>query len=296
MLVDIPLSYAVPVAASALAYLNARWSVFYDAKLIGSLIKAMMKAKYADYNGHLNLFYVLENYALAAGTKNHLFMVYNGRTWTFHETYETVLRYGAWLQTVYDVKPKDIVAIDFMNSSTFLFFVLGLWSIGAVPAFINYNLSSKPLTHSVRVSTAKLLIVDEELQKNFPQEQLEIFASPDFREEGGSIETVFFTPDVEAQVLQTEALRVDDAVRGEATLRDMAALIYTSGTTGLPKPAIVSWKKCWVGSVFSNSWLNIGSTDRFFTASKFPLIFYERELTRNSACPFTTLLLLFWAS
>lgn len=266
---DVPLNIALPAAASALAYLNARWSLSYDTKLIGSLLKSIMKSKYADWNNNLNLFYILEKYALAPATKDHPFIVYNGRTWTFSETYQTVLRYGNWFKTVHGVKPKEIVAIDFMNSSTFIFFILGLWSIGAVPAFINYSLSGKPLTHSVRASTAKLLIVDEEVQKNFPPEQLETFASPDFREEKGPVNVVFFTPDVEAQALQTEATRVDDEVRGEATLRDMAALIYTSGTTGLPKPAIVSWKKCWVGSVFSNSWLGLGSKDRFFTVGRY---------------------------
>lgn len=264
-LLDIPLNYVVPAAASILAYLNARLSISYDAKLIGALVKSLARSRYAAWKSRLNLFYMLEHHAHAAGTKDHPLLVFNGHTWTFHEAYLTAMRYGTWLKTAHGVKPKDIVAIDFMNSPTFIFLVLGLWSIGAVPAFINYNLTGKPLMHSVRVSTAKLLLVDEELRKNFTTEQMETFAAPDFREEKGAVEVLFFTPDVETQVLKTPAVREDDKVRDDVEPRDLAVLIYTSGTTGLPKPAVVSWLKCWMGSVFSSTWLKLSRDDRFFT-------------------------------
>jgi acyl-CoA synthetase (AMP-forming)/AMP-acid ligase II len=155
--------------------------------------------------------------------------------------------------------------MDFMNSSTFIFMVLGLWSIGAVPAFINYNLAGKPLTHSIRTSNARLLVVDEELRHCFPAEQEKILTSSGFRDGKGPVEIVFHTSEVEAQILGMEPTREDDSVRGGLVPRDMAILIYTSGTTGLPKPAIVSWKKCWSGSLFIGHWLNITPSDRFFT-------------------------------
>lgn len=245
--------------------MNARWSLWYDLGLIYGLLKIAWRSRSAERAGHLNLFYILEHYALASGTADNPFIVYNGRTWTFHEAYLSVLRYGTWFKNVHKVKPREIVAIDSMNSSNFIFMVFGLWSIGAVPALINYNLSGKPLTHSVRASTARLLIVDDEIRSSFPPDQLQTFASPNFRDGKGSVDVVFFTPDVEAQILQMPATRVDDKVRGSSVPRDMALLIYTSGTTGLPKPAIVSWKKCWSGSVFTGNWLSIQKTDRFFT-------------------------------
>ncbi|KAI9924609.1 hypothetical protein AWENTII_009699 [Aspergillus wentii] len=262
---DVPLGVAVPAAATTLAYLNARWSLSYDWKIIQGILKIALKSRLALKRDQLNLFYVLESYALGSATANHPFIVYNGRTWTYHETYETTLRYGAWFKNVHGVKPKEIVAMDFMNSSTFIFLVFGLWSIGAVPAFINYNLSGKPLTHSVRTSTARLLIVDEEVRQNFPAEQMETFAASDFRDGGGSVEVVFFTPDIENQILQTAPTRQDDKLRTGVVLSDMALLIYTSGTTGLPKPAIVSWRKCLSGGMFVNNWLKVRQEDRLFT-------------------------------
>lgn len=49
-----------------------------------------------------------------------------------------------------------------MNSPDFMFGWLGLWSIGAAPAMINYNLTGKALLHCLKISGAKLLLVDEE--------------------------------------------------------------------------------------------------------------------------------------
>ncbi|KAL3475149.1 hypothetical protein BJX99DRAFT_247682 [Aspergillus californicus] len=251
--------------ATTFAYLNAKYSLSYDAKIFNGLFKSIIKSRLAERRESLNLFYTLENHALNPASKDHPFIVYDGRTWTTHETYVLALRYGTWFKKVHGIKPREIVALNMMNSSTFIFIWLGLWSIGAVPAFINYNLTGKPLTHSVRTSTARLLIADEDVRSSFGPEEVAAFNSPDFREDGGSIEFIFHTPEIEAQILQTEAIREDDSARAGLELRDMAILIYTSGTTGLPKPAIVSWRKCWTGSVFVSSFIELAKHDRVFT-------------------------------
>lgn len=262
---DIPLSIAGPALATTLAYLNAKYSLFYDKKIFQGLFTAIIKARLAQRRDKLNLFYNLENNALDSSSKDRPFLVYNGRSWTYHETYMMALRYGTWFKKVHGIKPKEVVALNMMNSSTFLFILLGLWSIGAVPALINYNLSGKPLMHSVRTSSARLLIVDEEVRSSFGPEELATFASPDFREDGGSLEIVFHTSEIEAQALQTEAIREDDSARSGAQLRDMALLIYTSGTTGLPKPAIVSWRKGWGGGIIISNFVEMTKHDRVFT-------------------------------
>ena len=46
------------------------------------------------------------------------------------------------------------------NSPDFLFMWMGLLSIGAAPALINYNLASEALVHCIRISGAKILIYD----------------------------------------------------------------------------------------------------------------------------------------
>lgn len=285
--IDIPLSLAGPALATTLAYLNARYSLFYDAKIFHGLFKSIIKSRLALRRDNLNLFHILENHALDPTSKDRPFVVYNGRTWTFHETYMLALRYGTWFKRVHGIKPREIVALNMMNSSTFIFIWLGLWSIGAVPAFINYNLTGKPLTHSVRTSTARLLIVDEDVRSSFGPDEMSAFSAPDFREDGGAMEVIFHTPDIEAQILQTEAIREDDKVRGGVELRDMAILIYTSGTTGLPKPAIVSWRKCWAGSVFVSTFIELAKQDRVFTVCEVSLRCLCVTNMKSSACPFT---------
>ncbi|PYH98172.1 long-chain fatty acid transporter [Aspergillus ellipticus CBS 707.79] len=262
---EIPLAIAGPALVTALAYLNAKYSLFYDKLLMKSMMRSGSNANSALRRDQVNHFYVLEKHARDPKTKDQTFIVYNGRSWTFHETYVLALQYGTWFKQVHGIKPWEVVAMDLMNSSTFIFVWFGLWSIGAVPAFINYNLAGKPLTHSIRTSTARLLLVDEDLRPQFPPEQLEIFAAADFRDGKGPVEVVFFTPEVEAQVLQMAPTREDDTVRGGATLRDMGLLIYTSGTTGLPKPAIMPWRKIWSSSVLISNWLSMTKEDRMFT-------------------------------
>ncbi|KAF9893603.1 hypothetical protein FE257_010915 [Aspergillus nanangensis] len=281
---DLPLAIAAPALATTFAYLNAKYSLFYDVKLIGGLIRTAFRSRMAMRRDTLNLFYMLEERAKTPATKDLTFLAYDGRSFTFHETYQIALRYGAWFKRVHGIKPKDIVALDFMNSSTYLFIVLGLWGIGAVPALINYNLSGKPLSHSIQTSSARILIVDEELRPNFTPEQLATLTAPDFREDGGPVEVIFHTAEVEAQVMQTEPTREDDKARGGAILRDMALLIYTSGTTGLPKPAIVSWWKCWAGSLFISNWLGFSKDDRVFTCM--PLYHSSAFVLGFGACLF----------
>lgn len=238
------------------------------------MLSIASNSKSSERTDRVNFFYVLEQHARDPKTKDRPFIVYNGQSWTYHETYVLALRYGTWFKQVHGVKSREVVAMDFMNSSTFVFIWMGLWSIGAAPAFINYNLTGQPLTHSVRASSARLLLVEEELRQKFTSEQLELFASPDFRDGGDSVNLVFFTPEVEAQILGMEPTREDDTARSGTQLRDMATLIYTSGTTGLPKPAILPWRKVWAGAVMTNTWLKMTKDDRMFTVRFFDTLLF----------------------
>lgn len=266
-LVIVPLKVAVPAAAASLAYLNARWSIFDDYNLIGSLIASQISIKLREKRDRVNGFYILEEYALARKSANREFLVYDGRSWTYKQTYDTVLKYAAMLKEKYGVKPKEIVGLDFTNCTSFIFFWFALWSLGATPAFINYNLTGKPLTHSVKVSTARLLFVDNEVRSAFTPEVLKEMGSPDFRDGKGPLEVVFYDGAMESSVLYWKPYRAPDTDRSGALIPHLAILIYTSGTTGLPKPAIVSWSKIIMGGGFVYRWMGMKTTDRFYTVS-----------------------------
>ena len=70
------------------------------------------------------------------------------------------------------MEKDEIVAMDFVNSEVFVWVWFGLWSIGAKPAFLNYNLTGKPLVHTVKTSTARLVLVDEEGRDKFSEDEL----------------------------------------------------------------------------------------------------------------------------
>lgn len=205
----------------------------------------------------LNMFYTLESHAQGKRA-NEVFLIFEGRQWTYHETYQLVLKHGTWLKQKYDIKPKQIVAMDFMNSEKFIFVWLGLWSIGAKPAFINYNLTGKALSHCIRVSSANVALIDP---------QVEDCVTAEVRKELPKVEFVIFTPQLESEVEASEPLRAPDWARSEDKSQNMAKLVFTSGTTGLPKPAIVSWTKTNVGSMLIPNWASITRPDIFYTVS-----------------------------
>ena len=185
-----------------------------------------------------------------------MFLIFQGRQWTYKETYDTALKYGTWLKTKYNVKAKEIVAMDFMNSEKFIFMWLGLWAIGAKPAFINYNLTGKALAHCIRVSTSRLMFIDMEVVEKLTQE---------VRDDLPGVQFEPFKPELVAEVISTDAIREPDSVRSEDKPQNMAILIYTSGTTGLPKGAIVSWAKIIVASGVVPSWMRMTQKDVFYT-------------------------------
>ena len=216
------------------------------------------------------MFYTLEEFSKGKQA-GHALLVHNGQRWTFREVYEIVLKYGTWLKTRYYIKSKDIVAMDFMNGEKFIFIWLGLWSIGAKPAFINYNLTGNALAHCIKVSTATLILLDPEIQHNITQ---------DVRDELPNVQFEVFSRELEKEVMATEAVREPDSCRTEMKSQSMAMLIYTSGTTGLPKGAIVSWTKTIVGSLLVESWMSLRKSDVFYTVrvGKLPRFDFTDEL------------------
>lgn len=208
------------------------------------------------------MFYVLEEHALGKRA-NEILLVFEGRQWTYREVYQIVLKHGTWLKAKYGIQPKEIIAINFMNSEKFIFMFLGLWAIGAKPAFINYNLAGKALAHCVKVSTTRLVLVDQQVEDKITQE---------VRDELPGSQFDVFTLDLEAEVFSTEAVREPDSVRSDDKASNMGILIYTSGTTGLPKGAIVSWTKITVSTGLAASWMRMTKNDTFYTVSflRFP--------------------------
>ena len=60
------------------------------------------------------------------------------------------------------MRPGELVALYLQNGPEFVFAWLGLWSIGAAPAMINWNLSGEGLLHCLKVPESKIIVCDEE--------------------------------------------------------------------------------------------------------------------------------------
>lgn len=230
--------------------------------------------KNRDGARQLNSFYRLEEQANDPRIQDQPFIIYQGQTWTFRETYEITLRYAAYLHRQHSVQKDDIIAVDFINCPQFLFLTLAIWSLGALPALINYNLTGEAFLHSLRVSTAKLLIIDPEVALHvLTEETTSTLHAADFRGGGGSapLQTVIWNSDLQTTLESADSpiFRAPNEQRSGATLRAASVLIFTSGTTGMPKAAVVSWARKVHGAVMTAHWIGLQSVttkrpDRYY--------------------------------
>jgi acyl-CoA synthetase (AMP-forming)/AMP-acid ligase II len=166
------------------------------------------------------------------------------------------MKYGTWIKQRFDVKSGEIVAMDMPNCDVFVWTWFGLWAIGAKPAFINYNLTDKPLVHSIHTSTARVVLVHENLRDKYSEELVQELGK----------ELCFFDPMVLGEIERTVPKREPDECRSGQSMHDMGLLIYTSGTTGLPKPAVVSWTKAAIAPVYIGKWLPLKKESVVYTS------------------------------
>ena len=260
---------AIPATAASLAYLSARWSIPNDWRIVSNLVRAKIQWAKRLKRDQMNGWYPLEKNALDPKIANGIFLVYEGKTWTFKETYDMSLRYAGWLHGTLGITPKEIVAVDFMNSPEFVFITLALWSLGAIPAYINYNLTGPALIHCVKISTARVLLVDPNISHKLTDEVQSEFASPTFRNASFPLEVVVLNHSFATSLPYFPPHRASDSARSDIKARSPAALIFTSGTTGLPKAAILSWEKLGV-ALYISGWqglrpCNTKQPDRYYT-------------------------------
>ncbi|KAK3305412.1 uncharacterized protein B0T15DRAFT_196417 [Chaetomium strumarium] len=252
----LPLPVAVPALTAAAAYVNARYLLSYDLNLLRCIVPALANVAWWTNRGRLNFFYRLEDLARSKSSANRVFLRFEDRTYTYAQAYDTVLRYANWLKEQRGIRKGEMVALNFQNTDTFIFLLMALWALGAVPALINYNLTGKPLAHCVKKATTRLVLIDPVIAKN---------VGDDVRSELSQVSFETVTEELERQMLSHEPIRPPDDVRNDES-HNMGVLIYTSGTTGLPKAAIVSWAKIAVVGGFTSRWVGTTKSDVFYTA------------------------------
>ena len=241
-----------------------------DLHLLRSAVPSALQLLVRSRRGRLNLFYTLEERATHKSSADRPFLLFEGRRYTYKQTYEQALRYGAWLRRRHGVRPRDIVAMDFQNSELFVFLWFGLWSIGARPAFINYNLTGHALVHCVQAATTRLMVVDPAVAAKVDDAT---------RKQLPDVKVVILTPQIQAEIAEAKPVRAPDVDRSGEKSQEMAMLIYTSGTTGLPKPAIVSYAKCIIGSNYTSRWIRRTPDSVMYTVRRgaFALVVFRSD-------------------
>jgi acyl-CoA synthetase (AMP-forming)/AMP-acid ligase II len=162
--------------------------------------------------------------------------------------------------------------MDFTNKPDFLFIWMGLLAIGAIPALINYNLTSTPLLHCITAADATIFIFDSEIAANVETIKgglgtrgIRSFCLID-PSCPGEFADLSWAERISPQVIMLQSTeRPPDSLRSGTKLTDIEMLMFTSGTTGLPKAAIISFNKLGSSPVLFSKWAGLKSSDRFYS-------------------------------
>lgn len=133
------------------------------------------------------------------------------------------------------VKHGDVIAIVGRNSPLYVVLVLGATRVGATAALVNYHLTGAPLAHAVKVSKAKLVVVETP------------FVSA-VGEVAGDVPRLAYGD--AHQPLELAMKRAPKKPYAPANVKsgEDFVYIYTSGTTGLPKPCRVSHARGYIAA------------------------------------------------
>ncbi|TID31296.1 hypothetical protein CANINC_000137 [Pichia inconspicua] len=185
-------------------------------------------------------------------------------SFTYGELYECILKMSHILKFKYNVNKGDVVTLYFMNKPLFIILWLSLWNLGATPAFINYNLTSNPLIHCIKVVDSKILFVDDECLTNFNKTRDLI------KTELSHLEIVDINEIDTMNLIKSNdspMFRQSDKLRDTGSnFYDPAILLYTSGTTGLPKSAVNSWRKMFMAAHLFPHAMHIDKNSNIYTA------------------------------
>jgi acyl-CoA synthetase (AMP-forming)/AMP-acid ligase II len=105
-------------------------------------------------------YHIFEDQALR-NRPNHPFLIFEEKTWTYKEFLDCIIRVGNFLMQDLGIGVEEVVAIDGGNSAEYLMLWFALEAIGAVPSFVNWNLTGPGLVHCVKVISVALLIMIE---------------------------------------------------------------------------------------------------------------------------------------
>lgn len=151
------------------------------------------------------------------------------RSYTYRDVQEQACQYAHYFLSK-GVKKGDLVAFYLQNRAEFLIAWIGLWSIGAAPAAINYNLSDEALVYCLKISGARIVLVDEDATCRANVEKIQATLAA---EAGMTPEWLDESLKAHIRTFPTSFPPKDLALNMAGEFPSL--LLYTSGTTGMPK-------------------------------------------------------------
>lgn len=158
------------------------------------------------------------------------------KSYTFDEFDTYANRVANWAQAQ-GCKAGDTVAVFVRNRAEYVAIWFGLSKLGVVSALLNYQLAGAALAHCIKISDAKLLILDKDMEdawesvKDDVSKDLTVFSA------FGEVDD---TQSFDSALHDTPPHRPNRNLRAGITAAEQCMKMYTSGTTGLPKAAKVT--------------------------------------------------------
>jgi acyl-CoA synthetase (AMP-forming)/AMP-acid ligase II len=109
-----------------------------------------------------------------------------------------------------------------MNSPDFMLAWAGLWSIGAAPAMINYNLAGKAFIHCLKISGATMLLVDDE-----PDLQARVKEVSDELDAEYPMNIIVLDPQTKSEIAMMAVDSPDNSLRAQVKGNWPMCLFYT---------------------------------------------------------------------
>ena len=166
------------------------------------------------------------------------------------------------------MRQGDVVAICLENRPAFMFVWLGLAKLGVRVAFLNTNVSGKPLLHALEATGAKHIVVGEECLELFTAAELPddlcYWIWPDAERPASAAMRERCVLDLEQAARHAPDTNPPAEWRAGLVAGDPALYIFTSGTTGLPKAALISHARWLITGDVMVATMDVTQNDCFY--------------------------------
>jgi len=204
---------------------------------------------------------------------------------TYKEYNKIVNQYAHYFLSL-GLKKGDIVDILMKNCIEYIILIGAVGKIGAIGSLINSDLREKSLTHCLKSTLGKVIIVDEECFEAFESIKDDLELSDQklcFLKEASSMSCPNGYVDLSSVV--TEFPNNNPTTVADVIIDDPLVFIFTSGTTGLPKAAIFPHQRMIVAGIYMGQMLGqLNSDDTLYITTP---LFHSISLAVGMASAFS---------